>query len=155
MGKRRWIFGGAILASVVAMLSCIAAWAGIFPWQAEGWPGGFTSTYAAADGDMRLTAEASTAVPIAKAVKTYFAKHSTFPSMTELQSLLKSSPVSSSRGGQINGWSYFPDSDKRGFSLTRKLGWDTALRYSWDGTSDEWFFEPGDASASKKIDLRP
>ena len=123
--------------------------------QAEGRPGGVTSTYAAADGDMRLTAEATTAVPIAKAVKAYFATHSTYPPMTELQSLLKPSPVSSSRGGQINGWSYFPDSDKQGFSLTRKLGWDTALRYSWDGTSDEWYFEPGDGSASKKIDLRP
>ena len=155
MSTRRWIFGGVIVVSVVAMLSCIAAWTAVFPWQADGWPGGVSSSYAAADNDMRLTKEAATAVPIAKAIKSYCATHSTYPPMTELQSLLKSSDINSSRAGQIDGWLYVPNSDQQGFSLTRKLGWDTALRYSWDGNSDLWYFEPGDGSASKRIELRP
>lgn len=119
----------------------------------NGWPGGIPPTYAATDGDPRLTREAKTVAPIRDAVKKCFAKHDTYPPNV---AAFQGDPPSSAQvapDGSVDGWRY--TSASTGFSLTRRLGWGPWLEYRWDGSIDAWIFNPGDGSPEKAIVLHP
>jgi hypothetical protein len=55
----------------------------------------------------------------------------------------------------VDGWHYSPTPNSAGFRLARKLGWDTALQYHWDGVNGSWVFASGGGSPDKPIVLSP
>jgi hypothetical protein len=118
------------------------------------WPGGLRPSYVAIDGDERLTGEARTASPLIAALRQYHSEHGDYPAdLTTLRPLLPNSAFAS--GQFVDGWHYFPASNSAGFSLSRKLGWETALLYHWDGADGSWVFARGDGSPDTPIVLNP
>jgi hypothetical protein len=151
--KRAWILGGV----AVTVIACATVCAVVYALYFSDWPGGMRPSYRASDYDSRLTAEAKSAIPIAKAIKAYFAAHGNYPSnTTQLQVDLPTSHFSPEDDcGGVDGWTYYTGPGVTGFTLSRKLGWDPSLQYSWDGTAETWVFDPGDGSPRKLVALRP
>lgn len=151
--NRAWIVGGTVLIVAVFATTGAVVYALFF----SDWPGGMRPSYPVADYDRRLTEEARSALPIAGAVQAYFATHGTYPERaSQLRDALPSSRFTSEEPcGSIDGWMYCSGPGAAGFTLTRRLGWDPSLQYSWDGTTETWLFDPGDGSPRTTVKLRP
>jgi hypothetical protein len=110
------------------------------------WPGGVRPSYDARDDDPRLTVIAAEALPIIDALERYHEAHQAYPGADDAAALLPP---------EIAGWSYLRGDDASSYSLSRKLGWDTALAFRRDAKGSQWVFQPGDGSDDVPIILHP
>jgi hypothetical protein len=145
---------GILIAVAVTLVAGAAAALIYFMWFSD-WPGGMRPIYHAIDHDRRLTQAAKSALPVRDAVKRYFGAHAAYPvNIAAFQNDLPGISQLTPEGG-VDGWTYSPATDGKGFSLRRRLGWDPALEYRWDGSIETWVFDPGDGSPMKMILLQP
>lgn len=146
--RRRWKL-------IVVSLSLLAVSGGIYFFLFSDTIGGMRPTYAAADGDARLTRHAKTALPVIAALRQYHGQHNGFPEdVAQLGPLLPAGAVNLA-SHSVEGWTYFSAPKSDTFELSLRLGWDPSLVYHGSAASGTWAFEPGDGSPEKPIVLDP
>ncbi|MFI5012648.1 MAG: hypothetical protein ACHQAY_09890 [Hyphomicrobiales bacterium] len=127
------------------------------------WPGGARPSYEARDDDPRLTAIAAGALPIIEALEGYHAEHKAYPAGDEVDlsalatEIGNSIPMHPSAGATAPGdlWSYSRGRGGSSYSLSKKLGWDTALTFRRDALDAQWVFVRGDGTDDVTVILHP
>lgn len=134
---------------VVALCVWAAGWLGE-------WPGGMRSNYRAVDFERRLTGVAKSALPLADAIQRYYVSHGHLPEdLAPIRDILTAQGWQASDLHQFEDWRYVVSPGTASFSLTRKLGWDPSLRYTWKGGEGSWHFNPGNGTPERLIELKP
>lgn len=127
------------------------------------WPGGMRSSYEARDDDPRLTAIAAGALPIIDALERYYVEHRVYPAGDEAELSVFATWIGNSRATHRSGdaielgdlWSYYGGPGGSSYSLSKKLGWDTALTFHHDPVGAQWIFVRGDGTDDVPIILHP
>src|SRR5690348_2002560 len=99
----------------------------------------------AVDYDPDFTRRARAALPIIAALNRYRSKHSTFPAnAAQLAHCFPPGSVRTIHPGlyfiMVRGWHYYPDRGGKGYGLSRKIDWDAAFGYHYDGSKGHWIF---------------
>jgi hypothetical protein len=128
------------------------------------WPGGIRPSYDARDDDPGLTAIAAGALPVIDALERYVAGRKAYPAGDDEAGL---SALAAELGGSGamhrsmagvefgDGWSYSRGTEVSSYSLSKKLGWDTALEFRRDALGAQWVFVRGDGTDDVAILLHP
>jgi hypothetical protein len=112
------------------------------------WPGGIRPSYDARDDDPGLTAIAAGALPVIDALERYVAGRKAYPAGDDEAGL-------SALAAELGGWSYSRGTEVSSYSLSKKLGWDTALEFRRDALGAQWVFVRGDGTDDVAILLHP
>lgn len=107
----------------------------------------------AVDHNPRLTLVVAEARSMIDALEKYRAQHGLYP-----KELKDAGVVTDSSGNMVyveGGyyWAYQPITGRKTYALFRKLGWDPSLHYQFDQGVWRWWWEPGDGSEGKYLEL--